>query len=372
MNQSTISPPSCRLVSLDALRGFDMLWIVGLDQLVRQSSPKVDWPWLSWLAGQMMHPSWEGFTIYDLIFPLFLFIAGAAIPFSLSSKLEQGTPRRKLYGRLVRRLLLLILLGVVYNGGLAFNGVDNTRFASVLGFIGVGYFFAAMIVLHCNIRLQIAWFLALLLGYWAALQWIPVPDIGAGVITPQGSLATWMDQQFLPGRFHFKLYDPQGIMPCISAIPTALAGALTGHWLRQANVNPWTRALGLFVGGLICLLAGWTWGQSYPIIKNLWTGSFVLWTAGLSLLLLSLFYTVIDVLGYRKWAFVFVVVGMNPITIYLADRMIDFEHTVDFVFSGAIRLTPEVYWPFLFWSLMLAVKWLLLYYLYRRKLFLRI
>lgn len=365
-------PGSGRLMSLDALRGFDMLWIVGGDQLVRNADKYFDWPPLQWLAGQMYHPSWEGFSAYDLIFPLFLFIVGVTIPFSLQSKLENGVPKWKIYLRISRRLLLLLLLGVVYNGGLKLTGFESTRFGSVLGFIGIGYFFAALIVMNFRIKGQVLWFIGILLGYWAVVEWIPVPNYGAGVITPEGSLATYIDQLMMPGRFHFKIYDPQGILPCISGICTALAGALTGSFLQKRDISKLAKAVGLLIAGIFCIILGRFWNNYFPIIKNLWSGSFVILTTGWSLLLLTLFYLIIDVMGFKKLAFVFVVVGMNPITIYLAHKMINFTYTSNFLFGGLIKQTSENLQPALFSVVFLFVEWLFLYVLYRKKIFLKI
>ena len=360
-----------RIASLDALRGFDMLWIVGLGHWVVELSKCCHWPPLQWLAGQMHHPAWEGFRFYDLIFPLFLFIAGITIALSLPAQLAAGTPRWKLYVRITRRLIALVVLGVVYNGGLQMAGLENTRIASVLGLIGIGYFFAALIVLNFGIRGQIVWFVGILLGYWAALEWIPVPGFGAGVLTPEGSLATYIDQLLLPGRI-LRQYDPEGIMPCLSGISMALAGAMTGHWLKREDKSKQMKALGLFVAGIGCLIVGKIWGIYLPIVKNMWTGSFVIYAAGWSLLLLSVFYTIIDVLGFKKWAFAYVVVGMNSITIYLACRMINFGFTSRFLFGGIAKFVDEPFGPVLLAVGVLLLEWLFLYFLYRKKTFLRV
>jgi predicted acyltransferase len=362
---------------LDALRGFDLLWIMGLSAMFRDAAKQFpDVRWLQWMGGQMAHASWEGFTLEDLIFPLFLFISGVTIPFSLLAKLETGAPKWRLHLHTLRRMLLLVVLGIVYNGGLAFSGVAATRFASVLGFIGIGYFFAAVIAMNSKTRWQVVWLLAILLGYWAALEWIPVPGVGAGKITPKESLSSWLDQQYLPGRLHVQdCYDPQGILPCISGIATALAGVLTGQWLRKADRKAAMKTLGLFLAGAACLGLGQLWGLACPIIKNLWTSSFVLKTAGLSLLLLGLFYLVIDVWGFKKWAFAFVVIGMNSITIYMACRLIDFRYTAKYLFDGLIHLSPqnlELYKLLMLDAATLALMWMFLFFLHRKKVFLRI
>ncbi|MCK5000252.1 MAG: DUF5009 domain-containing protein [Anaerohalosphaera sp.] len=361
-----------RIASLDALCGFDMLWIVGGSALAGNAAKYFEWPWLKWFAGQFHHPSWEGFTCYDQIFPMFLFIVGVAIPFSIGSMRKKELSNLRIYFRITRRFILLLILGVIYNGGLQLSGYENTRFGSVLGFIGVGYFFAALIVLNCRISTQIIWFFGILLGYWAAIEWIPVPGIGAGVITPQGSLATYIDQAWMPGRFHFDLYDPQGILPCISCICTALAGAITGYWLKGTDRNKWVKAAGLLFGGIACVAIGIFWGQFLPIIKNLWTGSFVMLTAGISLLLLSIFYFIMDVLSLKKWAFFFTVIGVNPITIYLGQRFINFHHTKNFMFKGLISQFDSSLHGLLHSVFFIVTWWLVLLYFYRKKIFLKI
>lgn len=367
----TLMSSTQRLLSLDALRGFDMFWIMGGDQLVHALAKTFDWPWLQGFSHQMHHPGWgHAFRAYDLIFPLFLFIAGVAIPFSIGSMISKGFPKWKIHLRIIRRFVLLIILGVIYNGGLRFSGYENTRFASVLGLIGVGYFFASMIVLHFKLRWQVILFFAILLGYWAALSWIPVPGYGAGVITAEGSFSSFVDQKLLPGDQG--LYDPEGIMSCISGICVALGGAFTGQWLRKQSLSKWYKALGMLGAGIVCVLLALLWGKALMICKEFWSGSFVLLCIGCSLLLLSVFYTIIDCIGLKKWSLLFTVIGVNSITIYLAGHMIDFSHTSNILFQGLIKLTPEPSHLVLSCISVLAIKWLSLYLLYRKKIFLKL
>lgn len=320
----------------------------------------------------MEHPKWEGFTLYDLIFPLFIFISGVAIPFALLAKLEKGASKSSLHLKVLRRMLLLVILGIIYNGGLTKDSLHSIRYGSVLGTIGIGYGFAAIIAMNCCLRGQIAWLLVILLCYWAALTLFPVPGAGAGVITPEGCVCAWVDQHCMPGVLGRKTFEAVGILPSIAAIASALFGVFAGHWLRNAARKPGKKCLGLLVGGMALTGLGWFWGQYLPIIKDLWTSSYVMLAAGLSCLLLGLFYGVIDVLGYRRWAFPFVVIGMNSITIYLASRLIDFKYTANFLFSGSIKLAPSIYQPLLLLMAILLIKWLLLYFLYRRKIFFRL
>ena len=317
-----------RLVSLDALRGFDMFWIAGGEGIVHSLAELTGWGVAIWASTQLRHVAWDGFVFYDMIFPLFLFIAGVAMPFSLTRRAEQGEDKKKLMLHVVRRGLILVVLGVIYNNGLFQMSFAETRFPSVLGRIGLAYMFAGLIVLNTRLRGQVMWFVGLLVGYWAAMKLIPVPGFGAGQLTMDGSLAGYVDRMVLPGRLYRGVHDPEGLLSTIPAISTALLGVFAGTLLRRdlSDLPGMTRqrkALILAAAGVAGLLLGYVWGFAFPINKNLWSSSFVLFAGGWSLLLLALFYLVIDVWGYTKWAFFFVVIGMNSILIYMAGSFID-------------------------------------------------
>lgn len=361
-----------RLDSLDALRGFDMLWISGGELVITSLRDLTGWPALHWASMQLEHVPWEGFHFYDLIFPLFLFISGVTIPFALARRRGRGEGTKGLTMRFVRRAVLLIFLGMVYNGLLSFDWA-NLRCASVLGRIGLGYFFAALIVTRTNIRTQAIWAAGLLLGYWGAMMLIPVPGIGAGVITPEGTLEGLIDRLLLPGKFYFDAYDPEGILSTIPAISTALMGSLAGHCLIEARWNGKKKALALFLAGIASLGLGYLWGLSFPVIKNIWSSSFVLVAGGWSLILLSGFYLVMDVWGWKKWAFLFVLIGMNPLTLYLTQAgMIHYESTTAYFFNGLLHLFSDPLRALLWALCLLSVKILFLYFLYRKKIFLRV
>jgi predicted acyltransferase len=359
--------PAPRLQSLDALRGFDMFWIIGGSAVVAGWAELTGWPWLHWVANQCEHVEWHGFKFWDLIFPLFLFIAGVAMPFSLTRRVERGDGKLALHLHVVRRGLVLVLLGVVYNGLLRFD-FEHLRYASVLGRIGLGYLFCGLIVLNTKPRGQVLWAVAILVGYWLALTRIPVPGFGAGVLEPGATLPDFIDRTFLPGRLHREVRDPEGLLSTVPAVATALIGALAGHWLRRPG-NPAGRRVGLlFAAGLACLALGGLWHRSFPINKNLWTSSFVLWTAGWSLQLLALFHLVIDVWGLRRWAFFFVVIGMNPITIYMLQRFIDFDAIGEEAFAQA----PAKARASLIAMGGLCLRWVLLLVLHKQRIYLRV
>lgn len=364
------TPASRRLVSLDALRGFDMFWIMGGEGIAAAAAKLTGWSWLVWLASQLEHPEWNGFTFYDLIFPLFLFIAGVAMPFSFEKRLERGDSKQQLYRHVIVRGLLLVFLGMIYNGILRFDW-PNTRLPSVLGRIGLAYLFAGLIVLNTRPRGQIGWIIGILIGYWAALRFIPVPEFGAHDLTPGHTLPDYIDRLLIPGRLHVGNRDPEGLMSTIPAIATALLGAVTGHLLKNDKLSGLGKTAIMIVAGCACLLLAYLWNFEFPINKNLWTSSFVLRCAGWSLLSLALFYVVIDVWNWRACAFPWIVIGSNSILIYLADRFVDFEHTADFFFGGAIKHTG-IYQLLLGAIAVVFTKWLLLLFLYRRRIFLRV
>jgi predicted acyltransferase len=364
-----------RLLSLDALRGFDMLWIAGGEYLIITLATLTGWPFLQWAAGQMEHVEWEGFHFYDIIFPLFLFIAGVSIPFSILKRKQRGESMQKIYLHLLKRLFLLILLGLIYNGLLRFD-FEKQRYASVLARIGLAWFFAAVIVLNTSIRGQVYWFAGILLGYYAIMKLIPVPGFGAGVFTPEGNLAAFIDQHLLPGEFCcYTFGDNEGIISTFPAICTALMGALTGHLLISGSrkLNGLKKALIILAVGIISLALGKLWSLSFPIIKNLWTSSFVLFAGGWSLILLSLFYLVIDVWKFKKCTFPFVVIGLNSITIYMLNSgIIDFRLMGKYFFGGITGLFSEPAQPVIMASGAILCMWTFLYILYRNKIFLKV
>jgi predicted acyltransferase len=362
----TQQPGNDRLLSLDALRGFDMFWIVGGSTLaLALAGVAVGGKAPQWLSTQMKHPAWNGFTFYDLIFPLFIFLVGVAIPFSFAKHIASGEARRQLYWRICRRTVLLVLMGMIYNGLLS-DGFAHLRYPSVLGRIGLAYFFAAIITLHSSARGRAIWIVILLVGYWAALIYMPVPGFGAGNLEPGKTLADFIDRSLVPGKLLHSNRDPEGLFSTIPAIATALFGVLAGQWLRESQRSGLTKAAALMIAGAVCLALGGLWNLSFPINKNLWSSSYTLWTAGWSLLLMAIFYLVIDVWGWKKWAFFFVVIGANAITIYMAARFIDFTAVGELLFGRAP--IPKALLP----STAIVVEWLLLYVLYRSRTFLRL
>ncbi len=364
-----------RLLSLDTLRGFDMLWIAGGEYLMVTLAALTGWPFLQWAAGQMDHVEWEGFRFYDMIFPLFLFIAGVSMPFSILKRQKRGESMKSIYLHLVKRLILLVLLGLIYNGILRLD-FEKQRYSSVLARIGIAWFLAAVIVLNTSVRGQVMWFIGILLGYFAIMKLIPVPGFGAGVLTPEGNLAAFIDQKLLPGRLCcYTFGDNEGLLSHIPAICTALLGTFAGHLLisDDKRLTGLKKGLILLLAGIAALALGKLWSLSFPIIKNLWTSSFVLFAGGWSLILLALFYLVIDVWGFKKWTLPFVVIGLNSITIYMLNSgIISFEQMGGYFFGGLANQFSELAKPVILAAGAVICMWTFLYILYKNKIFLKV
>jgi predicted acyltransferase len=360
------------LESIDALRGFDMFWIIGGDVLLKAWAGWAGWPPPALVNEQLEHVPWEGFRFYDLIFPLFLFLVGVVIPFSQAKLLRAGETRVAAYRRIARRTALLFALGLLANGVLQFD-FANLRVAGVLQRIAVCYGIAALIVLHTGVRGQVLITAAILLGYWALLALVPAPGSAPGDYSIEGNLPGYVDRHYLPGKILPQYYgfgDNEGILSTIPAVATTLLGALAGHWLRAVRSSA-VRVLGLALAGVLGVALGTVWGVWFPVIKNLWTSSFVLVAGGWSLLLLAAFHGVIDVLGFRRWAFFFTVIGANAILIYVLPEFIDFPRIADFFFGGVVRHSGS-FAPVAKAAGVVAVEWVLLLVLYRNRIFLRV
>jgi predicted acyltransferase len=367
------TPSSSRLLSLDALRGFDMFWIAGGAGIFRAFTTDTKNPFLLSLRQQFEHVEWEGFRFYDLIFPLFLFLIGVAIPFSLSKRLARGDSKPRIYGHLLLRVATLVVFGMMINGNLlSLNPKEMNITYSVLQMLALGYLVASILYMHLNLPLQVVATAVLLVGYWALQTFMPVPDVGAGVYEPHKLFGDWLNDQILGDwqtkwRFGWIL----GIMPHSA---TAMLGVLAGQLLRSGRRNA-TKVVVLLLLGLGCLAAGWFWSYQFPIIKNRWTSTFALWAGGWSYLLLALFYLVIDVWKLQRWAFPLMVIGANSIFVYMAWQLCSgaFKAVADRFLIGLKHfecLTP--WYPGISAAGAFVVFWLLLWYMYRNKTFIRV
>ncbi|MGA2247896.1 MAG: acyltransferase family protein [Verrucomicrobiota bacterium] len=360
-----------RLMSLDALRGFDMFWIVGADALVEGLQKLSNGFLVQGTAHQLEHADWSGFHFEDLIFPMFVFMAGVSLTFSLTRMIEQdGRPAAT--GRIVRRAVLMYLLGIFYYGGFDAS-FEHIRLLGVLQRIALAYLFAGLIFCYCQRRGQVIWCGGLLIGYWLVLTFVPVPGGTAGNFAEGANLTNWIDAHCLPLRKWDGDHDPEGLLSTLPAIASCLLGVLAGQFLRESKRSDWNKVARLALAGVILAAVGWLWSLQFPVIKKIWTSSFVLVAGGYSCLFLAAFYTVIEIWQWRRWAQPFVWIGMNSITIYLIHDVVDIEKIAQRFAGGQLN---EVWFgrfgPLVLALLSLGITFWICRFLYRRGIFLRL
>jgi predicted acyltransferase len=416
-----------RLMSIDALRGFDMFWIIGAGSLVYALNQMSKSRVTQFLDEQLEHVEWEGFHFEDLIFPLFVFIVGVSLVFSLGKALDREGPATAL-GRVFRRGILLFAFGIFYSGGVT-NAWPNIRVMGVLNRIALAYFFTGLLFCLFKPRTLAAICTGLLLGYWAMLTFIPIREIQltkpalvslaeksgdkatAALFSDSGNPSTvkngeaWLaaqklfygttnrssghfakgynltdhfDFQHLPGRKYDNFFDPEGILSTITAVCTCLLGVFAGLLLRNKNV-PDLRKVSILIGcGIAAAVIGWLWNYQFPVIKKIWTSSYVLVAGGYSAILLGVFYLVVDVWKARTWCQPFVWMGMNSITIYLASNILEsFRKIANRLAGGDIKNFFNDHVAQGFGELVIAIVGLLLAFwlvrfLYKHKIFLRV
>jgi predicted acyltransferase len=359
-----------RLQSLDALRGFDMFWIMGGKSIFVGLATLTGWPVFQWWSGQLAHAEWHGFTFYDMIFPLFLFIAGISFPFSLAKRLSLNESRKSIYKHVISRGFILVLLGILYNNAVKFDFADLS-YRSVLGVIGLAWMFASIIYMNTKLRSRLIWFCGLLTGYWISLILFPAHDKGStDIFSPEGNLTGYIERLLIPGKY----YNSEQLFSVIPAIGTALLGMFTGEFMlsKYMDDKPLRKVFYLVSAGVGLMIIGKIWNIVFPINKHLWTSSYVCFAGGLSILLFSIFHLVIEIWNCKKWAFFFVVIGLNPITMYLGGRIINFRSASNFFFEGFTKLLPEAWTPLINGIGLTTVGWIFLYILYSKKIFLKV
>jgi predicted acyltransferase len=375
-----------RLLSLDAFRGATIAGMI----LVNNPGAWND------IYPQLRHAAWHGWTFTDFIFPFFLWIVGVAMTLSFARRVQQGADKKHLLLHVLRRAAIIFGLGLFLNGfpfGLLFGHNftwEHIRIPGVLQRIAVCYLIASTIFMYSGIRGQIAWIVGLLASYWLMITLIPVPGYGAGILEPLGGLAWFVDSNLLSGHTWAGApvpgFDPEGILSTIPAIATTLLGVLTGHWLRTDRSRE-EKTAWMFVAGNFFLLLGAILDMWMPINKGLWTSSYVVFMCGWALVCLAMFYWLIDVKGYTKWATPFVIYGMNAITVFVLSGLVaksmglirwmqadgtvislqHYLYTTLFV-PLASPLNASLLWAICFITVMFAVVW----FMWKRKWFLKV
>lgn len=358
--------PSQRLLSLDALRGFDMCWILGLGSAViavlKHFLPgsKIT----EVIVDQLEHVDWAGFHFEDLIFPLFLFISGVSMSIAVPKRVARDG-KAATVRHLLARAAIIFFLGVIFSGGFA-NGIDKVRWLGVIQRIGVASAIAGILSMWFGVRGLLTWTVTLLLGYWALLALVPVPGVGTGVFDEGKNLTNYLDSIWLPGRKYDGDHDPEGMLSTLPAIATALLGLLAGLWLKKDHAVT-RKAVGLIVGGAVLLALGWAWHPFFPVVKKLWSSSFVLVAGGWSAILLGVFFWIVDGIGWRSWCTPFVWVGANPISLYLASGMGAFRAVNERFVGGLPKDMKWIAAITAFALMLMTARWL-----YRRGILLRV
>ncbi len=370
-----------RIASVDALRGFTIFWILGGDgaaSALRDMSAGKG-PVLSaaggFLGTQFEHVTWEGFRFYDFIFPLLIFVTGVSIVLSLP-RLVEREGKWSAYKRVLRRSLLLYVLGVIFYGGMSHKWPE-IRLLGVLQRIAICYLVASLLFLNFRLRGLIIVFVGLIVGYWALMTFVPVPGLGAGSFAKGANLANWIDLHYLPGWRWDGTWDPEGLLSTFPAIATCLVGVFAGLLLTDPDIEPARKSYWLMGVGVVAVLAGHLWGLQFPVIKSIWTSSFVLVSGGYALLLLGAFHQIMDVWRLKAWALIFVWIGANAITLYFINNVMSFERFATRLVGGDIGVfLDRVVTPgtarFTAHAVGLVLAVLLARFLYNRKIFLRV
>jgi len=414
-------------MSVDALRGFDMFWIIGADSLVYALNRMTQTRPTSFLADQLEHAEWQGFHFYDLIFPLFVFIVGVSLVFSLTKAIERAG-RAEALKRVFRRSALLFAVGIFYSGGLT-NAWPDIRLMGVLNRIALAYFFAGLLFCFFKPRALVAIAVGILAGYWALMTFVPIRDIqltrsNLGQLAQQAgdeptaelfkgrgnpsavkdspawaaaekmfyattnrvtgkydkglNLANHIDFEYLPGRKYDTFFDPEGYLSTFPAVVTCLLGVFAGLLLRTKALAERQKVVWLIAFGIAAAVLGWLWGAQFPVIKKIWTSSYVLVAGGYSAILLGLFYLVVEIWQVRGWCQPFVWMGMNSITIYVTSNILGgFRRIAPRLVGGDVKMVLDEHVAKGCGDMAISIVGLLLafwvvHFLYKRKIFLRL
>lgn len=358
-----------RILSIDILRGFDMLMIIFADRFFATLHSGANTTFTGFLARQFDHPDWFGFHFYDIIMPLFLFVVGAVIPFSVSKRLEKNPDKKSLYLHLLKRFLILFFLGWICQGNLLALDINKFHiFSNTLQAIAVGYIFSSLAFMHLSKKGRYILFVACLAIYAAILALPNIPDVGNSTLLPDKNFAKYFDRLVL-GRFDDGT-QYSWILTGFGFTATVLSGLFAGE-LINSKIKREKIVVYLLLIGLAGIAAGLAWGIWHPVVKKIWSSSFVLFLSGICYVLLAVFYWIIDVKGWQRWALPLKVIGMNAITAYLLSHVIPFHRVSEFLLFGLEPYTGN-YYPMITTMGGFAILYLLLWYMYKNRTFIKI
>lgn len=372
-----------RLMSLDVLRGLDLFFLVGLESVMHPLASAIDTEGFHDFMWNFSHVEWEGFSPWDLVMPLFLFMSGVSIPFAMSNY-KKGADKSGLCQRLLKRVALLWIFGMICQGNL--RGLDPDRiylYSNTLQTIAVGYLFTVIFYLFTSWRTQAGIAVLLLLGYWGAMKWVTVDGFGGGNYTPDLNLAEWIDRTVL-GRFRDGASVEDGvvqfapwyrytwILSSLNFIVTVMTGCFAGQILRHVSFKPNQKALLLAVAGAVLVAAGWLWNIEFPVIKKLWTSSMVLVSSGYCFLLMAVSYYIVDVKGLRRGTEWLRVYGMNSIMAYMLAQCINFRSVAHSLFYGVEQYIGPAWYQVLMAASCSIIIYIILWRMYKLRIFLRV
>jgi predicted acyltransferase len=365
-----VAVPQQRLHSLDFLRGFTMFWIIGGSEVVIALIGCIYPPLVDAVETQLMHARWKGFTMLDMVMPMFLFVVGASMPMALAKRVEPGQSLRPVYCRIARRVALLWVLGILTQ--MMKQYVDDDAillelYSNTLQAIAVGYLVTSLALLHLRMAWQLVLLASLVLGYWALVAFVPFDGHPAGTLERYTNLPRYVDMMVL-GVFR-RDHSFTWIVSSLGFSASVLLGAMAGHLLRSRLTTPRRLAV-LTMVGLACVAVGWYWSYSLPLNRHLWTSSTILWAGGWSFLLLALCHAVIDTAGARRWTFPFVVIGSNALLAYVLQPVFSLA-TQGFWQQVLPTDYSELHAELLTCGSEVVLLWLVLCWLFRNRLFLR-
>jgi predicted acyltransferase len=357
-----------RVLSVDALRGFDMFWITGGGIIFLKLADAVRSPVTAAIARQLEHVPWAGFHFYDLIHPLFLFVVGLVMPVSFRRRLAASSPT-VLWNHILKRVAILWILGMVVQGNLLSYRFSKVAFYSnTLQTIAVGYLIASVLMLYMSVSGQLFFTLGMLLVYGAILALVPVPGIGKPILEPYHNIAAYLDSLILGS--HVDGTDWTWILPSMSFGALVMAGVFACHILQSAMTSLRKTGALLAIGGVLTL-AGKAVALFQPMIKRLYTPSYVLFSAGLCFLLMALFYLLIDHWKLTRWTSFFIIIGSNSIFAYVLGELYGFDGFAG-IFLQGLKVYLGDWYPLVLSIGAYAVFWLVLWHLYKQKIFIKV